>query len=61
MRIIGKNHLGEYVKPRLSIMGTKDFLTMLIERAKWRKAKIQNPSQAFCVEWGGNYVMEYLD
>ena len=59
--MIGKNHLGEYVKPRLSILGTKEFLTVLIERTKWREAKIRNPSQAYSVEWGGNYVMEYLN
>ena len=59
--MIGKNHLGEYVKPRLSILGTKEFLTVLIERTKWREAKIRNPSQAYSVEWGGNYAMEYLN
>lgn len=59
--MIGKNHRNEYVKPRLSILGTKVFLEELLVRTNWKKAKIQQPSNAYCVEWGGNYVLDYLD
>ena len=59
--MIGKNHREEYVKPRLSILGTKEFLETLIERTGWRKCKITHPSGAYCIEWNGKYVMDYLD
>lgn len=59
--MIGKNHLGKYVKPRLSILGTYNFLTTLLEKTQWRQVKIQHPSNAYCIEWGGEYVMDYLN
>lgn len=59
--MIGKNHKNEYVKPRLSMLGTKEFLAEMIERAQWKKVKIQHPSNAYSVEWSGKYVLNYLD
>ena len=60
--MIGKNHRGEYVKPRLNILGTKEFLTSLIENTGWRTAAISQKTgnQAYDVEWGGKYVLDYL-
>lgn len=59
--MIGKNHLGEYVKPRLNILGTKEFLTSLIEQMSWKQNKISPHSGTYSIEWSGFYVEEYLD
>lgn len=59
--MIGQNHLGVYNKPRLSILGTENFLMALIEKTGWRAVKLQHPSKAYAVEWGGFYVMKYLN
>ncbi|WP_337743098.1 hypothetical protein [Fusobacterium gonidiaformans] len=59
--MIGKNHLGIYNKPRISILGTEEFLTTLIEKTGWKRTKIRHPSGAYEVEWSGYYVMEYWD
>ena len=61
--MIGKDHHGEYTKPRLNILGTKEFLTVLIEKTGWRSASIGQKlnNQAYDVEWGGIYVFDYLD
>ena len=58
---IGKDHLGIYNKSRISILGTEEFLTTLIEKTGWKKTKIRHPSGAYEVEWSGYYVMEYWD
>ena len=59
--MIGKDHKNEYTKPRLSILGTKNFLENLLEKTGWKKASIGHPSGAYSIEWGGKYVMEYLN
>lgn len=59
--MIGKNHKGERVKPRLSILGTKDFLTSLVDSMGWKLNHISHPSGAYQIEWGGNYVYSYLE
>lgn len=59
--MIGKNHRNEYTIPRLSILGTKEFLTELLNKTNWRICKIQHPSNIYSVEWSGKYVMEYLN
>lgn len=58
--MIGKNHRGERVVPRLSILGTKDFLVELIAQMGWKQNHIAHPSGAYQVEWGGKYVFSYL-
>lgn len=59
--MIGKDHNGIYNKPRLSLLGTEEFLEGLLQRTQWRQCKIQHPSNAYCIEWSGNYVLNYLD
>ena len=59
--MLGKNHLGEYVKPRFNILGTENFLEGILDVTGWRKLKIQHPSNAYCIEWSGFYVKDYLD
>ncbi len=46
---------------RLSILGTKEFLTGLLKHTEWKPLKIQNPSNIYVIEWGADYVKEYLD
>ncbi len=59
--MIGSNHKGIYNKPRLSLLGTKEFIEELLQRTQWRQHKIQHPSNAYSIEWSGNYVFNYLD
>ena len=59
--MIGLNHKKERVVPRLSILGTKDFLTDLIKTMGWKLNYISHPSGAFQVEWSGKYVFKYLE
>lgn len=59
--MIGQNHKGEYVKPRLSLLGTENFINGLLDRTNWRRMTIQHPSNAYAIEWNGKYVMEYLN
>lgn len=59
--MIGKNHLGEYIKPRLSILGTKEFIQGLLDRTNWKPLCIQHPSNIYNIEWNGKYVMDYLN
>lgn len=59
--MIGKNHRGERIVPRLSILGTKDFLIELVAQMGWKQNRISHPSGAYQVEWGGRYVFSYLE
>lgn len=59
--MLGANHKGEYVKPRLSLLGTKAFIEEMLARTGWRVQTIQHPSGAYCIEWGGYYVFEYIE
>lgn len=59
--MIGLNHKGERVKPRLSIIGTKNFLTSLIDEMNWKVNKISPAGKAYSIEWGGQYVFEYIE
>lgn len=58
--MVGKNHRGERVVPRLSILGTYDFLNNLMVTTKWNHVKISHPSGCYSAEWGGRYVKEYI-
>ena len=59
--MIGQNSKGEYCKPRLNILGTKEFLQGLLERTDWNQMSIrQTGSKAFCIEWGGYSYIHYL-
>lgn len=46
---------------RLSLLGTKAFIEGLLQRTGWKKTKIQHPSGAYSIEWGGSYNIEYLN
>lgn len=59
--MMGKDHRGEYTKPRLSILGTKEFIEALLEKTGWKIMTIQHPSGAYSIEWYGKYVMDYLN
>lgn len=59
--MIAKDHNGDYNKPRLSVLGTQQFLESMVQKTGWRNNKIQNPSNAYSIDWNGRYVMEYLD
>ena len=58
--MVGLNHRGERVQPRLSILGTESFLKDLITTMRWKQNRITHPSGAFQIEWGGKYVFQYL-
>lgn len=58
--MIGINHRGERVIPRLNILGTKSFLTTMVKKMGWKENKIQHPSNVYSIEWGGHYVLNYL-
>lgn len=58
--MIGQNHRGERTKPRLSILGTKNFLEGILNETGWKPCKITQPSQCYSIEWGGKYVFQYL-
>ena len=47
--------------PRLSVLGTKEFLVTMRKVMGWKENKIQHPSNAYSVEWSGKYVEQYLD
>ena len=59
--MIGKNHKGEYIVPRISVLGTKEFLETLLLKTGWKHNTIQHPSGAYAIDWNGKYVMDYLN
>ena len=58
--------IGPKYTPRLNILGTYDFLYSLIKQMSWKENKIsyknrQEQIGVCSIEWGGRYVMNYLD
>lgn len=47
--------------PRLSILGTHNFLSNAIEKMNWPIAKIRQPSGAYAVEWAHHKAKYILD
>jgi hypothetical protein len=54
--MIGRNNM-----PRLSILGTKDMITNIVDNMSWKKTKIRKKDNIYTIEWGGKYVLSYLD
>lgn len=59
--MIGLNHKKERVKPRLSVLGTKDFLISLANAMNWKINKISPIGNVYSIEWGGQYVFNYIE
>lgn len=61
--MLGLDYNGERTKPRLNILGTKEFLTELIQRTHWKPNKIgqRTENNVFSVGWGGKFLEEYYD
>ena len=62
----GSVMIGPKSTPRLSILGTYNFLYELRKQMGWRENKIlykkpQEKTGVCAVEWGGRYVIKYLD
>lgn len=59
--MIGLNHKGAYAKPRLSILGTEQFLIALITKMGWKMPKLQRKGNVYSAEWGGLPALNYMD
>lgn len=55
---IGRKQDG--ISYRLSILGTKEFLEVLVETMQYKKLSIRKIGNIYCVEWSARYVEEYL-
>lgn len=59
--MIGLNHKGMYTKPRLSILGTEQFLISLIAKMGWKMPKLRRKGNIYMAEWGGLPALNYMD
>lgn len=50
-----------YKRPFLTILGTKEFIEVLLRVTDWKKNTVQHPSGAYQIEWCGNNVKKYLE
>lgn len=55
---IGRKQNG--ISYRLSILGTKEFLEVLVETMQYKKLSIRKIDNIYCIEWSARYVEEYL-
>lgn len=54
---IGLKKNGVY---RLSILGTREFLEVLVDKMDYRKLSISKVGNIYCIEWAGAYTEGYL-
>lgn len=59
--MIGKNHKNIYTKPRMNILGTKEFLIGLVNAMGWEMCKYYKKGNVYSIEWNGKRALKYLD